>query len=278
MSILVEMVSTKKLYETDNFPVFEYAQSCSEWFYKVSAYNRRAPYLSREAGNTRMRVLLGFIESRSAVLDAVVQSDESLHYLSILCASGANPERFSKIMRTYAPGVIIEQITGDQARQLLTASTLRRDQTIPIPHSSKVSVLKESRTQLLTILLEYRALLAECRSFVEETEPHIGYTQSTGSAPSFTVPFIFFDVNGTVHGIPEFQVQTIESGAGGQHIIHVANPFGPRLITCNDILTVTDIDAVNSRIIRKIRKGYYEMSPAVENGGEQFVLVIPSFL
>lgn len=271
------MVSTEKWYETDNFPVLELADDRGEWFYRVSMYARRPPYLTEDAGNTRMRVLLGFMESRSVVIDAVVQTDGLLHYLSILCSSGASPEQFSAIMKRTAPDAIIEEISAIKTREYVTASVLRKNQDIPIPHARSVTQVRESRIQLLSLLLEYRALLAECRSFVDDSGMTID-TEDSESRGCHSIPFVFFEIDGKVHGIPEFQIEALDTGASGAHIIRVAYSFGPRVIMCDDVLTVRDVDIVHCRMIRKVQKGYYETETHTDGKRDKFILVVPSFL
>lgn len=272
------MVSTEKWYETDNFPVLELANDRGEWFYRVSMYAQRPQYLSKEAGNTRMRVLLGFMESRSVVIDAAVQTDGLLHYLTILCSSGASPEQFSAIMKKTAPDAIIEEISAIQTREYVTASVLRKNQDIPIPHAQSVAQVRESRVQLLSLLLEYRALLAECRSFVDDTDQTTGIRDDGESREGHSIPFVFFEVDGKVHGIPEFQIEALDAGAPGKHLIHVAYSFGPHVILCDDILTVRDVDIIHCRMIRKIQKGYYETQTRTDGKTGKFILVVPSFL
>lgn len=272
------MVSTEKWYETDNFPVLDLAQSRGEWFYRVSLYASRPRYLSKESGTLRMRMLLGFIESRSVVIDAAVQTDGLLHYLSILCSSGASPEQFSSIMKKTAPDAIIEEISSQRSREYITASVLRKNKSIPIPHAQSVTCVRESRTQLLSLLLEYRALLAECRSFVDSTDQVSDSMDTTEIRESFSIPFVFFEIDGTVHGIPEFQVEALDSGGAGKKVITVAYSFGPRVILCDEILSVQTVDIVHCRIIRKIQKGYYETTARIAGSGEKFTLVVPSFL
>ncbi len=225
-----------------------------------------------------MRVLLGFIESRSIVVDATVQNDGNLHYLSIICASGAAPELFSRIMHKTAPQAIVEEITPDLGRQYITISVLHKTRNIPVPHSRPLQKVFESRSQLLSLLLEYRALLAECRSFVNTTDQLSDSDEVHDGESRFTIPFVFFETDGIVHGIPEFQVEAIDIGIAGQHLIKVAYAFGPRMILCDDILTVSDINIVTCRIDRKIRRGYYETLPGKGREAEKFVLVVPSFL
>lgn len=278
MSIFVEMVSTDKWYETDNFPVLDLAQSRGEWLYRVSLYANRPKYLSKEAGTMRMRVLLGFMESRSVVIDAAVQTDGFLHYLSILCSSGASPEQFSSIMKKTAPDAVIEEISIQRSREYITASALRKNRNIPIPHAQSVKCVRESRTQLLSLLLEYRALLAECRSFVDSTDQMNEPADDADSRESFSIPFVFFEIDGTVHGVPEFQIEAIDSGSVGKQVLRVAYSFGPRVILCDDILTVQTVDIVHCRMLRKIQKGYYETSAKISGNVEKFVLVVPSFL
>lgn len=272
------MVSTEKWYETDNFPVLELAHDRGEWFYRVSLYANRPPYLSKEAGNARMRVLLGFIESRSVVIDAAVQNDGFLHYLSILCSSGAAPEQFSAIMKKTAPDAIIEEISAFKTREYVTASILRKNQHIPIPHVQSVTRVRESRVQLLSLLLEYRALLAECRSFVDGMDQIADTRENGDSRECFSIPFVFFEADGVLHGIPEFQIEALDTGGAGTHIIRVAYSFGPRVILCDDILTVHDVDIVHCRMVRKIQKGYYETLTKTAGTPEKFILVVPSFL
>lgn len=241
-------------------------------------YSERAPYMSKEAGIIRMRVLLGFIESRSIVIDAAVQTEGTLHYLSIVCASGASPELFSRIMNKTAPGAIIEQLTSEQTRQVITSSVLHKDTPLGIPHALPVKNVMESRTQLLSLLLEYRALLAECRSFIDSTDQMTDSDEIHTGASRFNIPFVFFDIEGVVHGIPEFQIESLDSGPAGRHVVRVAYTYGPRVILCDDILTVSDINVGSCQIVRKVQRGYYEALPEKDQFSGKFILIVPSFL
>ncbi|HHU37237.1 MAG TPA: hypothetical protein GXZ47_08410 [Treponema sp.] len=272
------MVSTEKCYETNNFSVLECVKDSGEWFYRVCIYAQRAPYLSADAGIIRMRVLLGFIESRSVVIDATIKSEGTLQYLSIICASGADPVLFSRIMSKTAPGAILEELSPEKTSEYVTASALRKENSIPIPRSSSMQSVMESRTVLLSLLIEYRALIAECKSFIESDRVSFQNDGLSETSSNLTIPFLFFEVDGIVHGIPEFQIESMSLGGGGQHIIHVAYIFGPRVVLCDDILTVQDVDIVHCQIQKKIKKGYYEARVKNTREAEKFVLVVPSFL
>lgn len=272
------MVSTEKCYKTNNFSVLENVQNNGEWLYRVSVYAQRAPYLTATAGAIRMRVLLGFIESRSVVIDATVQSEGTLQYLSVICASGADPLRFSRIMAKTAPGAILEQLSSEKTREYVTSSALRTENILPIPRSNSMKRVMESRTVLLSLLLEYRALLAECTGFTESEKQGNSTLEVSEKNTNLSIPFLFFEIDGIVHGIPEFQIDSMDIGGSGQHIIRVQYTFGPRIILCDDILTIQDVDIVQCHIVKKIEKGFYEARVETANKAEKFVLVVPSFL
>ena len=96
------MVSTHKCYRTDNFPVLRHCANRGESLYHVRLYADRGGFLTPRFGVMRMKVLLGFIESKTTVIDAVIKTDENLDYLSVICSSPAKPLLFSRVITSYS--------------------------------------------------------------------------------------------------------------------------------------------------------------------------------
>ncbi len=274
MSILKSMVSTNKRYKSDNFPVLHNANSRGECLYQVRLYADRPSFVSAQSGMLRMQVLLGFIEARATVIDAVIKTQGNLHYLSIICSSVARPPAFSLILKKTVPRAIIEEISRTHAEECIAARAVRDEVWNAIPHSSAVRNVHESRRILLALLLEYRALLAECSTALPERR------ETAGIAPAsdFSIPFLFFEQDGSICAIPDFQVEQISPGGNGSHILHLQHGYGSRVIVCSDLVCIKEIDIVACKFLEKKTRGYYRISTKVTGGNFDFTIVVPSFL
>lgn len=274
MSILESMVSTQKRYISDNFPILQNANLRGENLYHLRLYAERAAFQSQESGLLRMQVLLGFIEARSAVIDAVIKSEGTLHYLSVICSSMATPHDFSQIVKRTIPRAIIEQMDKKSAEECISSRAVRDEVWNVIPHANSIRTVNESRRILLALLLEYRSLLAEYNTVI----PAHQNLRRTYSSPDFSIPFLIFEQNGSICGIPEFQIEHISPGGNGSHILQLHHSYGHRMIIANDLLCMKEIDIVTCAFLDKIRKGYYHVSTTVTGGKFDFTLLVPSFL
>ncbi len=278
------MVSTEKCYSFDNTPVLHGAVRRGEYLYQVRVYMQRASFLASSAGNMRLRVLLGFIEARAVVIDAVIKSEDTLHYLSVLCASSACPSVFSQIMKRTAPTAIIEQMERWQVEESVSARMVRDESWSTIPYAPVVHVVHESRQLLISLLLEYRALLCDVRNRSSSAPPR--ETSTMRSGPGFVTPVLLFESMGEIFGIPEFQVERISEGANGSFIIQLQHVYGQRLLVCEDLLVVRDVDVLECVFVEKTRPGAYLVSlPSesasrddVREGSGRFNLVIPAYM
>lgn len=266
------MVSTEKCYNFDNTPVLDSSVRRGEYLYHVRVYMERASFLAPQAGNTRLRVLLGFIEAKAAVIDAVIKSEDTLHYLSLICSSTASPEVFSAVMRRTATGAIIEQIDRWQARERVAARMVRTESWSSIPFAPAVRTVHDSRLILISLLLEYRSLMCEVTSKLGCEAREVDRTEVTDT--SLAIPILMFESEGRICGIPEFHVERLSEGANGQALILLKRESGQRVIMCNDLLAVRDINAVSLRFIDVVRRGMY----SVQGNRESFTLVVPSLL
>ncbi len=268
------MVSTEKCYTSDNFPALHQAVLREENLYQVRLYCERAQFLSSESGVLRMRVLLGFIEARATVIDAVIKTDGQLHYLSVICASGARPILFSRIMKRIAPFAIIEEIQRNHAEERVATRAVREEAWGGIPFGKEVHSLNESKRFLYTLLLEYRALLTECAEVMRQA-PSLNGTQRPSG---YVVQLLIFESGGCVCGIPDFQVEHITGGANGSHIIQLAGSYGKRVIIADELVCYKEIDIVDAKFTEKAQKGYYRVSTRVSGGEFSFAMVVPSFI
>lgn len=278
------MVSTEKCYNFDNTPVLHGAVGRGEYLYQVRVYMQRASFLASSAGNMRLRVLLGFIEARAVVIDAVIKSEDTLHYLSVVCASSACPTVFSEIMRKTAPTAIIEQMERWQAEESVSARMVRDESWSTIPYAPVVHVVHESRRFLISLLLEYRALLCDVRNRGTSVSRREADVPRPG--PSFVTPVLLFESGGDIFGIPEFQVERISEGANGSFIIQLQHEYGQRLLVCEDLLVVREINVLECAFVERARPGAYVVclpSGKSANGEEpetsgRFNLVIPALM
>jgi len=268
------MVSTIKRYKSDNFPVLHNANSRGECLYQVRLYADRPSFVSAQSGILRMQVLLGFIEARATVIDAVIKTEGNLHYLSIICSSVARPLAFSLILKKTVPRAIIEEISRTRAEEFIAARAVRDEVWNAIPHSNAVRSVHESRRILLALLLEYRALLAECSTALPDRR------ETAGIAPAsdFSIPFLFFEQDGSICAIPDFQVEQISPGGNGSHILHLQHGYGSRVIVCSDLVCIKEIDIVACKFLEKKSRGYYRISTKVTGGNFDFTIIVPSFL
>lgn len=269
------MVSTENCYKTNNFPVLYGAVSRNEYLYSVRIYRDKAPFQSVQSGIVRMRMYLGFMEARVTVIDAYVKSDKNLQFLSLLCSSSAQPSVFSSIMRKTAPIAIIEELSAHAAEEYVSARALRENSGSPIPLSGTVRKVHESKNILLSLLLEYRALIAEYSSMAMDTQ---GGFSSGIKTREYVVSFLFFEHEGTVCAIPDFQVGKVSRGANDSFILQVDHVFGQRVIICDDLLFTKDIDLVRCSFRGKAARGKYRVSIPVIGGDFDFIIVVPSFL
>lgn len=269
------MVSTERRYETDNFPIFTNAVYRGEFLYQVRLYRERASFQSAQAGILRMRVLLGFLEARVTVIDAVIKSDQNLQYLSVICSSSAAPEAFSRIMKKTAPGAIIEELTCDEAEEYIARRAVRDVTGDGIPFSRTVVSVHESRNVLYALLLEYRALIAEYTSVMSE---HVPVREPCPGVRDCLIPLLIFEQQGSICAIPEFQVEKISAGANGSSLVQVKSLYGQRILIVDDLLCSKEIDIIGCVFTGKKTRGYYGVSVPVSGGSFDCTLVVPSLL
>lgn len=273
MSILESMVSTMKRYKSDNIPVLQNANIRGEYLYQVRLCVERAMFISAQSGILRMQVLLAFIEARAAVIDAVIKTDGNLHFLSIICSSVASPLLFSQILKRAVPRAIIEELTKDYAEECIYSRAVR-DEEIIIPSVGTIRSVHESRRALLFLLLEYRALLSEFNNILPDD---INIEQTVPSR-DLSLPFLLFEQDGSICGIPDSQIEQISPGGNGSFIIQLHHIYGQRLIICEELLCIKEIDIVTCTFKNKKSKGYYQISTRTTGGNFDFTLVVPSFL
>ncbi|HNY22803.1 MAG TPA: hypothetical protein PKO22_11715 [Treponemataceae bacterium] len=269
------MVSTENCYKTNNFPVLYGAVSRNEYLYSVRIYRDKAPFQSVQSGIVRMRMYLGFMEARATVIDAYVKSDQNLQFLSLLCSSSARPSVFSAIMRKTAPQAIIEEVSPHVAEEYVSSRAVRENSASPIPLSSAVRKVHESKNILLSLLLEYRALIAEYASlYVNDLN---GFSSGVKTR-EYVVSFLFFQKEGMTCAIPDFQVEKVSKGANESYILQIDHAFGKRVIVCDDLLFTKDIDLVRCTFRERASRGMYRISTPVVGGNFDFIIVVPSFL
>jgi len=266
------MVSTENCYKSDNFPVLRQAVLREEYLYQVRLYVERAAFLSSDAGNLRMRVLLGLIEAKATVIDAVIKVDGQLHYLSVLCASSAAPLVFSGIMKRIAPHAIIEEILHKNAEERIATRAVRAEAWNAIPNATAAIGVQESRKILYTLLLEYRALLSEYASIMNQQ------MTSACRASGCFVQILIFEQNGSICGIPDFQIEQITPGSNGSQLMQLSCGYGNRVLVCDDLICYKEIDIVETRFVSKTTRGFYQTSVQTADGPFSFNLVVPSFL
>ena len=263
-----------KRYKSDNFPVLHNANIRGEYFYQVRLYIERALFVSAESGILRMQVLLGLLEARVTVIDAVIKTDGNLHYLSIICSSAACPPVFSQLVRRTVPRAIIEEIDRYHAQDCLSSGAVHDEVFSSIPFARTIRTVHDSRKLLLSLLLEYRALLSDFNTAFP------GEVSRQRDSPSLesSLPFLIFEQDGTICGIPEFQIEAISPGGNGSHILQLHRTYGSRVVVCNDLLCSKEIDVVDCTFKNKKSSGYYQISTMTTGGNFDFTLVIPAFL
>jgi len=268
------MVSTEKRYKSNNFPVLRGAAIRGEYLYHIRLYSERAVFQSTEAGLIRMRMLLGFIEARAVVIDAIIRTEGTLHYLSVICSSFSRPESFSLIMKRTVPLAIIEEIEQSHAEEWITLRAVRNETWNTIPFSGAVRTVNESRRILVSLLLEYRALLAEYNSVM----PASGTTNRIRQNGGLAINFLLFDQKGSICAIPDFQVLRTTGGSNGSSIIELQHEYVQRLIICDDLICIKEIQVADLIFQTKKMRGYYSVNAPVESGQFGFTLIVPAFL
>lgn len=265
------MVSTEKRYTSDNLHVLKGAAIRGEHLYRVRLYAERAGFQSEETGRLRMRMLLGFIEARAIVIDAIIRTEGTLHYLSVLCSSMAGPESFSGIMKRTVPQAIIEETEEKTAEDWIAA----RGAWNAIPFAGAVRNVNESRRILISLLLEYRALLTEYHAVLSARN---GGASRIAASPCLSVSFLLFEQDGKICGIPDFQVENISNGANKSYIIQLRHEYGQRLIVCDELVCMKEIGVTDIVFCSKDHRGYYSVSVPASGGNFSFTLVVPSFV
>lgn len=269
------MVSTEKYYTIDNFPALNTAIVRGEYLYQVRLYEERLSFQSAHSGNMRMRMLLGFIEAKAVVVDALIKTEGNLQYLSVLCSSPASPQLFSKILNSISRRIIIEELERSRAEVFLSTRDQIQYSQASIPFSKTIQSVNESKKILFSLLLEYRALLAEFAStmpFESKT------TRSIRTSMDFTIPFIVFEKENSVCAIPEFQVKSFVKNDDGTFSINCHDQWNKRIILSDDILCIKELDITRLGILEKESKGFYSARSPITEGDFLFTLVIPSFL
>jgi hypothetical protein len=227
-----------------------------------------------------MRMLLGFIEARAVVIDAVVKAEGTLHYLSVLCSSAAAPTVFSAIMRKTVPSAIIEETEEQMAEEWVYTRSLRSGTWNSIPLSGAVRVVNDSRRILISLLLEYRALIAEYAT-VMKTLPAIRSRENSCRKPTNTglvVSFLIYEKDGSLFGLPDYQIAGITKGANGSNIIELVHDGAQRLIVCDELVCMKEILVTDIAFGEMQQQGYYAVNIPVSGGVFGFTLVVPAFL
>lgn len=273
-SILEGMVSTHKRYKTDNFPVLRSCIGRGEHLFHVRLYADRGGFLSVQYGIMRMRVVLGFIEAKTVVIDAVIRTDDTLDYLSVICSSPASPALFSGIVNKAAPRAIIEEISTARAEDYLMTGAVRDMSAHGIPLASAARTVNESRRILLSLLLEYRALLAEYDATLDSSRtPH-----ALPKGIDCSVPFLIFELDGKICGIPAFQVLGITPGGFETKLLRLKKTYGEGILACTDVLCVKEVNVPLCEFKARLQRGYYAVSLPLAEGDFFFTLVVPSLL
>lgn len=268
------MVSTEKQYKTDNFPILRNANLRGEHLYQVRLYTEWAAFLSPQSGNMRMKVLLAFIEARAAVIDAIIKTDGTLHYLCVVCSSVAGPTMFSGILKHTVPRAIIEELDTRHAEELIASRAVRDETWNVIPLAGAIHTVHESRRLLLALLLEYRALLAEYNAVLPSPDL---YRRSANRA-EFSIPVLLFEQDGLICGVPDFQIESVSPGANGSQIINLVHGVGQRIVIADELICIKELDIISCSFLGKHSRGYYKISTAVTGGTFDFTLIVPSFL
>lgn len=269
------MVSTQKKYKFDNFPVLRACADRGERLYHVRLYADRESFRTPQAGLTRMRVILAFIESKTTVIDGMIEVDDTLDYLSVICSSPASPRLFSAIVNRAAPRAIIEEISKNRAEEYLSNGAVR-DTGVRrmIPHAGMIRNVNESRRILLGLLLEYRALLSE---YEHSAMPPIRSGCKADNA-DFSIPFVIFELEGRVCGVPAYQVLGMNQGGYGMTMLQLKKEFGEGSIVCSEVLCVTEVNVPACEFLERRKRGYYEVRVPLAEGEFRFTLLVPSLL
>lgn len=270
------MVSTEKRYASDNFHALKLSLSRGDFLYRIRLYSERPQFQTERTGALRMRMLLGFIEARAVVIDAIVKSEGTLHYLSVLCSSAAAPTVFSAIMRKTVPGAIIEETGERDAEEWVSARTLRSGPWNGIPMSGAVRVMNDSRKILATLLLEYRALLYRFSAVMESDVATKSRRNASLARPgkNVAVSFLVFEHEGSLAGIPDYQVASVARGANGSSILELVHDGARRAIVCDGLVCVKEVSLLDIEFVGMKREGLYTVSVPVTGGEFRFDLFI----
>lgn len=222
-----------------------------------------------------MKVILAFLEARITVIDAVVKSDEAMDYLSIICSSAAPPSVFSRIIRFAAPRAIIEELDRRKSEEYLAAGAVRERGWNLSHYARSAQAVNDSKRILLGLLLEYRALLSDFNAVLPGMDNAAASEKLSGN---FCIPFLVFEKEGELCGLPDFHVREISDGANGSKIIHLKQTFGSRVIVSEELVCIKEIDVPLSVFRGRKAKGHYLLSAPVKGGRFEFTLVIPGFL
>ncbi len=221
-----------------------------------------------------MRMILGFIEAKVTVIDATIQSQETIDYLVLICSSPAHSQIFSRIVYPACPHAIIEEMTSGRVEEYLSTRAVRGLRADRIPHFETVRSVTRSKRFLLALLLEYRALMSETGYIppLQVAERESGYNCD------LRLPFLLVEMDNRLCGIPDFQINTIQNGANGAKIVSLDSSYGHRLLVCNDVLCIKELDVPSIRVTGKIDHGLYACSSFVQGKPFPFSLILPALM
>ena len=235
--------------------------------YGLKLYYVQKKFMNEQGAVLRMRISLACIEAGAVVIDAYIQVDGNIAYLFVLCSSFLTQPIFSAAVKKILPQAVIEKFYQDQAEIYLAACSeadLIKNKISFIPQKE---ISSESKNLLISLLIEYKAmllenkksgLLAKClqrkkKSLLAEAAEKRKYQTA-----DLNLDMVMFQKNGSILSIPDFQIKKIDKDVFQQKYIQILPEYGGQKIYVEDIFLLKRIDLSKAVFIKKIEKGIYE--------------------
>ncbi len=281
------MAFVYRQYENSNSSVLENSITRGDYLYGLKFLNSNPNFVNEQGLILRMRISLACIEAKAVVIDAYIQTDKNLTYLFVLCSSPLNKKNFSSIVKKNLPSVITEEFITPQAREYIQNASEKAllEQNASLFSSTKPS--DKTKEFLLSVLIEYKAILAESsnagllKSCANKKRQDflIGFSnENKALMENLNTEIIFFETNKKIVCLPVFQIQKIDKDVFQKKYIKVFSVYGGKKIFVDDVFFIKTIDLSNTKFEKKIEKGIYQISVKAEEKPLSFNLLVPPLM
>ncbi len=278
------MACVYRQYENSNSSVLENSITRGDSLYGLKLLNSSPNFTNEQGSILRMRISLACIEAKAIVIDAYIQTDNNLTYLFILCSSPLEEKKFAKVIKNNLPKVIIEKFLSPQAKEYIQNASEKKLLEKNSLLFSSIEKTDKTREFLLSILIEYKALLLDnsrggllnsCINKKRE-EFFVEFSNINKNAiENLNMELIFFEKNKKILCVPVFQIHKIDKDVFQKKYIEIFPVYGGKKIFIDDVFFIKTINISDTRFCKKIEKGIYQISVTSKNKELSFNLLIP---